>query len=497
MTNRSRHAGAALLALLLIGGCSTARIENRALAAGQANAENRSILPDAPDRPVILMTFSGGGSRAAALAAAVLKDMAATTYAVASGSHTLTSDIKLISSVSGGSVTAAWFGLNRDAQHPDGNISKLREQFLSQDNMADLEWTAADPVTWLKLAFTPYTRIEAVEDLFDRTLFANATMGDINQPGRPIVLMNTTDIGGGEAFALSPARMDDICSDFGALKVSTAVAASAAFPILLSPVSFLDYSSGCAGHLRSGEWARHDLSNPNTVHLNLERYRDARYTNDLRHGENPFRIIDHLYFLDGGLADNIGIKSLRSAIMEPYDAGLLAAINDGKIKKLVVVVVNARSDPPNALYQQTTTPGLVDAISAVTSIPLDANTANAQTGLTQLLTEIAGAAADDQGKYRGMQVYGVTIDFDQLPSDTPDHRQLRDSVKDIPTSWTLSATQLRAIDTAANMLLWSDPCYAALVHDLNAQPELAQVPAASACATIKPARQPGVAVNAK
>src|ERR1700728_1827457 len=97
-----------LLCVLLVVGCAGTHFENTALRAGEANLDRRSTDPAAPDRPVILMTFSGGGSRAAALAEAVLREMAATSYAASDGSHVLTEDVKLISSVSGGSVTSAW-----------------------------------------------------------------------------------------------------------------------------------------------------------------------------------------------------------------------------------------------------------------------------------------------------------------------------------------------------------------------------------------------------
>src|ERR1700732_3129539 len=71
------------------------------------------------------------------------------------------------------------------------------------------------------------------------------------------------------------------------LPIATAVSASAAFPILLTPVAFQDYSNGCQGKLRNGEWIGVDLSNPYTPYLNLAAYKDARYSNDLRHGPNP------------------------------------------------------------------------------------------------------------------------------------------------------------------------------------------------------------------
>ena len=102
-----------LAAALFFAGCAGAHIENTPLHSSEANPDRRSIDPASPDRPVILMTFSGGGSRAAALAEAVLHEIAQTSYTAVDGPHVLSEDVKLISSVSGGSVTVAWFGLHR------------------------------------------------------------------------------------------------------------------------------------------------------------------------------------------------------------------------------------------------------------------------------------------------------------------------------------------------------------------------------------------------
>ena len=168
MRHMLRRLGCTLAAGVIavaISGCEGTRIENVPLQAGQGNPERRSLQPLSAGRPAILMTFSGGGSRAAALAAAVLQEMASTSYAAVDGVHPLTMDIKAVSSVSGGSVTAAWFGLNRDPDHPDGRMAELRSQFLTQDNMRELELDAVNPVTWFRLAVGGFTRIEALEDL--------------------------------------------------------------------------------------------------------------------------------------------------------------------------------------------------------------------------------------------------------------------------------------------------------------------------------------------
>ncbi|MBV8088502.1 MAG: patatin-like phospholipase family protein [Alphaproteobacteria bacterium] len=460
-----------LAALLFVAGCAGAHFENTPMRSGEANPDRRSIDPASPDRPVILMTFSGGGSRAAALAEAVLSDMAQTAYTSVDGPHVLSEDVKLISSVSGGSVTAAWFGLHRAPGKWDGDLDGLRRDFLMQDNMAALELDAVNPITWFGLVAGQMTRIEALEALFNQRLYHNATLAALNQAGKPYIVLNATDMAGGETFAMVPRRFDDVCSNYDALPVATAVAASAAFPILLTPVSFQDYSAGCNGQLRNAEWIKIDLSNPYTPYLNLAEYKDARYSNDLRHGPDPFRQIDYLNFLDGGLADNLGTQSLRTALIAPYDdANVLRAINEGKIRRLVVVVVNARSDPPNKLYQQAGQPGLVPQINAVTSVPIDANTANSEVALSALLSEFAqaAAAAGRQARFGGMAVYGITVDFDQIPADTPAHTALRNRAKDVPTSWTLTPAQLQSTEEAGRFLLRRHPCYRALLADLRA-----------------------------
>jgi NTE family protein len=477
MRNVSKSLG--VVAVLALSACSVTQYENTPLQAGGENPERRSIAPPTPDRPAILMTFSGGGTRAAALAEAVLRDLRNTTYVAADGNrHDLAEDIRLVSSVSGGSVTAAWFGL-----HGADGLDDLRSRFLTRDNMHTLELDAADPITWFRLTFTSYTRIRAEEDLFDEQLFHHATMADLNRPDRPFILPNATDMAGGQSFAFVPQRFDDICSSFDSLPISTAVAASAAFPIALSPVDFQNNAKGCKGTVSSDEWATIALSNPYSPYLNLPGYRDARYTNDLRRGQYPFRDIDYLHFLDGGLADNLGVKALRSALVSPSDhVGGLNAINRGLIRKLVVILVNARSDPPNAIYQQAKTPGVIDAVNTVVSAPIDANTANSQLALEALLTEVAKAA--DAAKamhagFAGLRIYGITVDYDQIPADTPEHRALRDEAKDVPTSWSLTPSQLEITERIGRFLLNRHPCFGRLLGDLGATPSPGAEPAVS------------------
>ena len=454
--------------------------DNQPLAPNAANVERRSILPDEPEAPLILMSFSGGGSRAAALAASVLEELHDTQYELDGNVRNMADDVKLISSVSGGSVTSAWFGLTG----VDG-LETLRRDFLVQDNMAALELTGANPFTWFRLIFTDFTRVHALIELLDSRLYDHKTFKDLNRPGRPFVVLNASDMSSGHVFAFTPRRFDDICSDLDSLPISVGVAASAAFPILLTPVNFHNYSTDCRGAPRKAGWIEKNLTSSVSPYLDLRTYREARYANDLRRDPPQFRDIRELHFLDGGLADNLGIDSLISALTETYDdTHLLREIGDGHVRKLVVIVVNARSDAANDLDQEAGRPGLMSQLSAVTSVPIDAASAGMEGQLSDLLVEFrkaAKAAPAAEANFAGMKVYAVFVDFDQLPATTDDERALRNRVKEIPTLWSIKSEQLRDIDKVGPLLLNRDPCFRLLIKDLGGMPKgESQVPD-SAC----------------
>jgi NTE family protein len=136
---------AALALLLALGGCGAAtEFPNQPLAAGAANPAEQALgIP--PTRPAIVVSFSGGGSRAAALALFVLQELRR--HPDGEPGRTLLDDVVVVSSVSGGSVTAAQFGL-----YGAPGLDRLVPDFLARDNMAGLEWQAANPITWFRLA---------------------------------------------------------------------------------------------------------------------------------------------------------------------------------------------------------------------------------------------------------------------------------------------------------------------------------------------------------
>jgi NTE family protein len=60
---------------------------------------------------LLILAFSGGGTRAAAFAYGVLEELAATPVVLGGRPRRLLDEVDLISAVSGGSFTAAYYGL--------------------------------------------------------------------------------------------------------------------------------------------------------------------------------------------------------------------------------------------------------------------------------------------------------------------------------------------------------------------------------------------------
>jgi hypothetical protein len=219
--------------------------------------------------------------------------------------------------------------------------------------------------------------------------------------------------------------------------------------------------------------------------LNLDTFKLARYANDLRHGPDSFRQIDYLYFLDGGLADNLAIHGLLEAVSSPYavpviarregESGepgtLLQAINSGRIKKIAVILINARADPDNKIYQSADKPGIFGMIASVTSVPIDSASSSVHAQIEVLLSQLNAAGGGTRGAagdplFAGLQIYNVEIDFDQLRIDEPRQRALRDQAKAIPTLWTITKSNLDVIEQAGTMLLHQHPCFQRLLSDL-------------------------------
>lgn len=451
---------------LLVGlaGCAPQiEIQNQPLLAGQQNPAPKALAWQ-PNRPLVVLAFSGGGVRASAMAYYTLQEL----NQVPDGAGgTLLDDVAVISSVSGGSVTAAYYGLYGKAGLPD-----FYNKFLTQSNMWKIESQLFNPWVDFKLTVGAMGRVDAERDVFDAELFDHKTFADLQTSGGPIILLNATDMASGDIFTFGPSRFDDLCSNLASLPIATAVSASAAFPILLSPVTLQDFSQGCAGTRHIGSMGAYLAGNPAGPFVNFDQYEEALYENDLQHGDSPRTDIKYVHLLDGGLADNLGVTTLGRVMTTPdKDALVLNLFNQpNQPRKILVISVRARSFVESPLYQQAAAPGEIGMISAVTGIPLDANTSNLDDNFSALSSDL-DTALDQIALAYGQappQLYYVDIDPDQLQGG---QAGLRTDVEKIPTNWTLSPQQLGTIQSAVHELLVINPAFQALISGQNAPAE--------------------------
>jgi predicted acylesterase/phospholipase RssA len=183
---------------------------------GEAAADDTKRFEDLDPGPTFVgLAASGGGSRAAYLAAAILREMRASSARIETGATTearsLLDQIDAVSAVSGGSLTAAYFLVNAQQLRAAEANAAVWRTFL--DKMAvsyrirQWYWLAlTDPLIWARYLFSNYHRGLLARDDYDATLFHGATMADL--PSRPALYVNSFDVANHVRFIFSKHGID-------------------------------------------------------------------------------------------------------------------------------------------------------------------------------------------------------------------------------------------------------------------------------------------------
>src|SRR2546430_14540126 len=191
-----------------------------------------------------MRAFSGGDTRAAALDYDVLEDLTRTGVGPPSQQHRLLDEVDLIPPVSGGSYAAAYYAL-----WGDRIFSDFEPQFLKKRVQNALRLRILAPWNTVRLFSPTFNRSDLAAEYSDQLLFKGATFGDLAaRPGAPFLIINATDLTSGARFEFTQDQFDFLQSDLSHFPIARAVAASSAFPVLLSPVvSKYDSSSPTSG----------------------------------------------------------------------------------------------------------------------------------------------------------------------------------------------------------------------------------------------------------
>lgn len=185
---------------------------------------------DIADGLFIGIALSGGGSRAANFSMAALQFLQHMGFLQRA---------TVISSVSGSSLTAAYYGLHQDDE--DMWDGKKLEETLGADFQTKWEHKMFfSPLRWWRYAFTAYNRTDTMADVFDDLLFQHATFERMNLK-LPYILINATEISSHNRFTFADETFTDLGSSLYHYPISNAVIASGAFPGVFRNVTIRDY----------------------------------------------------------------------------------------------------------------------------------------------------------------------------------------------------------------------------------------------------------------
>ena len=297
---------AALVALMALAGCATRPI-NPPIAQADPDVGYRFATRQPPlEKPdtLVILAFSGGGTRAAAFSYGVLEFLRRTEIVRANGDKVRLIDaVGVITGVSGGSFTALAYGL-----YGDELFASYEQRFLKRDVQGQIIARAFNPVYWGKLGSSNWGRSELAADLYDEILFDGATFADLGRAKGPLILASATDVSTGARMVFDQDVFDALCSNLDDLRLSRAAAASSAVPVVLSAVTLNNYGGTCNYVVPA---ALQLLSGPAAPPRTAERVK--REVNErLAFADSARRPYIHL--VDGGVADNVGMRSAIAAL---------------------------------------------------------------------------------------------------------------------------------------------------------------------------------------
>jgi NTE family protein len=450
------------------------------------------------EKTFVILTFSGGGTRAAAFAYGVLEELGATDLG---GGRTLLDEVDVISSVSGGSFTAAYFALVGSEEFfdtfPDAVLYRQLESGLILRLLA--------PWNWPKLLSPRYGRSDLADQYYGAKIFRRRTFGEL-AARRPFLILNATDIGRGAQFAFTQDHFDRLCSDLAPLAISRAVTASSAFPIAFTPLTLENHGWEACGY-REPEWvtnAAEDLDvSPQLYDLakTWRSYRDA--------DRRPY-----VHLSDGGIADNIGLRAIEPAMLglvavdeqgETRGLDLNGKINRGEVERLVVIAVDAKPEAEPSSDRSARPPSIATVLNASATNPMEnyssdtverfralfddwrddsAAFAARQAGCDRLAAALCESRRDrssceEQTRSRcreeenatemfrppDPELYLIHVRFEQIPDE-----QAKQQLKGIATRLQLPKPEVDALVVWARRLLRESKPYGELIRALRAAP---------------------------
>jgi NTE family protein len=450
---------------------------------------NQPLLPDAPpsaelgrgvetcyDDAVVALSFSGGGTRAAAFSYGVLTAFDETP--TPNRSTSLLDRIDFVTGVSGGSVLAAYYGLKKRAA-----LADFKQRFLLRNAEENLQTdlNLLSIARGLQGGINDPTRFPK---WLDDNLFEHATFKSLLYQRRPYIWINASDIYDRTPFVFGRVLFGTLCSDLSNYPISLAVAASAAVPVVFAPVVVQGFPGGCSVPLP--DWVQRVRNNPDAPPL-LKLFANAMH----RYHSGEVRFVK---LLDGGIVDNYGLAGFTIARLSantPY--GPLEPKEAVKLRRLLFLVVDAGPAPSGAWSQTVEGPSGVNLITAAADTATESGAVGSYSAFQDTMNEWQNALIDWRCKLspterlhfgaptgwncRDVKIFVGRVAFDQLGP------QRAAALNSVQTAFKLPPDQVEMVISAGHDAVQNSSVFRSFLTSLGGHPRPRGAPVAAPAGT--------------
>lgn len=419
---------------------------------------------------LVVLAFSGGGTRAAAFSFGVLEFLRDTEVVGPKGKKfRLLDSVGLITGVSGGSFTALSYGL-----YGDKLFGEYEKRFLKRDVQGEIISRVLNPVYWPSLSSSSWGRSELAAQLYDEILFEGATFADLAKGKGPFVVASATDISTGSRFVFNQRVFDTMCSDLSSVPLARAAAASSAVPVVLSPVTFNNYGGTC--NWKPAAWMQPFIDTTNIKRPAARATRSIQSESDLNNSAKK----PYVHLVDGGVSDNVGMRGVLDSLelMEAlYDKGTSTSLD--RVRRVIVFVVNSLSDPKTDWDERERPPDTLMVLLKAAGTPIDhysyeavellKDTAARWSSLRKIRDSAAMKANKDPAiaelmKVPNAEIYTIDVSFKQI-KDAEERFYLNQQ----PTSFVLTDEAVDRLRASAGKIIMDSPEFQRLIRDVGLQ----------------------------
>ncbi|WP_044470001.1 patatin-like phospholipase family protein [Mannheimia massilioguelmaensis] len=404
-----------------------------------------------PDGNLIILMFSGGGSRAASLGYGVLEAFKNTQIKPTDKGSRLIDNVDIVYGVSGGSVLAAYYALyGADA------VPKFENNFLKKDFQREIISQVFSFSNLPRISSPQFGRGDLLQEQLDLALYKGATFGDLVAKRKgPFAVISATDMNSGQKITFTQEFFDGLCLNLSKMEISRAVAASSSVPLIFSPLTLNNNGGNC--HFSVPELVRmtQQISSETQKTKNIEEAQDL-----LKYYQNS-KEYPYIHLVDGGLTDNLGLAGLIDIFDVAGQEGMYQQALNHNIKRIIVINVNAQNEVVSEINKSADVPGPADVVNTIVNVPIDRN--------TQITLHRFHEFADEWNKNmqkkpvnRRVEMHFVDLGLKNLPES-----ELKKDVLNISTSFYLLDSEVNKLKASAKILLDESKEYQDMLKSLR------------------------------